>query len=100
MARLIKVKTDAHGITFNTMEDVEPRNGKDFRLSELQEFVGGYIEIVRLKDDKIMVVNEEGALEPDKYKFNATASGIKMESHGFYEGIYGNVLICNSNQVL
>lgn len=28
--------------------DVAPKNGKDYKLEELQGFVGGYIEIIRL----------------------------------------------------
>lgn len=32
-------------------------------LPQLQEFVGGYIELVYLNDGSVMVINEEGALE-------------------------------------
>lgn len=38
---------------------VQPANGKDYSLQELQAYVGGYIEMVHLSDEKLMVVNEE-----------------------------------------
>lgn len=38
MAYLIK--------TDGTIEAVEPRNGKDFQLDEMQAMMGGYIDIV------------------------------------------------------
>ena len=37
--------------------EVEPRNGTDFQLDELQKIVGGFIEVVWLRGDKLMVVN-------------------------------------------
>lgn len=40
--------------------EVKPENGKTFELKELQEMVGGYIEIVHLPSGKEMVINEEG----------------------------------------
>lgn len=45
---------------------VWPHDGKEFSLSELQGFVGGYIERVQLKPGNghaIMYINEEGKLE-------------------------------------
>jgi hypothetical protein len=43
-------------------KEVQPRNGTDFQLDELQSFVEGHIEIVPLPDGRIMVINEEGRL--------------------------------------
>jgi len=43
-------------------EQVNPENGKFFKLKELQSIVGGYIECLYLKDNMTMVVNEEGKL--------------------------------------
>ena len=71
--------------------EVAPKNGTDFSLEELQGVVGGYIEIVRLRDDKMMVVNEEGRLIGLKH--NIKASTIAADH------IVGNVLICDSGQV-
>lgn len=40
---------------------IEPENGK-FTLELLQSIVEGYIEIVHIGNDELMVVNEEGRL--------------------------------------
>lgn len=37
--------------------EVEPKNGKDFKLKELQEIVHGYIELVNYSPTQYMVVN-------------------------------------------
>lgn len=52
MAKIIK--------TDGTIVEVTPQNGTDFQLEELQKIVGGYIEVLRLTDNEIMVANEEG----------------------------------------
>ena len=73
--------------------DVEPKNGKDFKLAELQAIVGGYIEIVYLDSKHIMVVNEEGKIDGLDINVNATnlVDG--------YDIIVGDVLVCESKQV-
>ena len=52
-----------------TCQEIQPANGTDFQLSELQAIVGAgappgchWIEIVHTKDGRIMVINEEGKL--------------------------------------
>jgi hypothetical protein len=52
MAILLKVNQQA--------VEIEPKNGKCFELEELQGYVGGYIEYVRLDGNMQMVVNEDG----------------------------------------
>lgn len=52
---------------------VEPRNGLDFTLGELQKLVDGYIEVVRTSEDNILVVNEEGLLRDLKLNMVASA---------------------------
>ena len=36
--------------------------GAEWTLEELQSIVGGYIEVIRLPDERILIVNEEGRL--------------------------------------
>ena len=72
--------------------EVEPKNKTDFSLEELQEIVGGYIEIVQLGDRKVMVVNEEGVYM--KLPINTKATNL------YNSVIVGDVLICKSNQIL
>lgn len=52
------IKTDG------TRQPVQPANGSDFTLEEMQAIVGGYIELVELDGSTTMVVNEEGKLIP------------------------------------
>lgn len=64
---------------------------KEERLDKLQELVGGYIELVYLADNKVMVVNEEGLIHGLPY--NHTASMIAKQD------IVGNVVVCNRNEI-
>lgn len=73
------------------MEDVEPNNGSDFSLEELNKFVDGFIEVVWLPNGKLMVVNEEGQLK--RLIPNPVASIIARQM------IVGDVLLCDEVQV-
>lgn len=83
MARIIK--------TDGTERNVEPRNGSDFSLSEMQRIVGGFIECVTLANGQLMVVNEEGVILEMPYN--------KKASELYGQPIVGNVLVCDSNQI-
>lgn len=83
--------------TDGTEAEVTPKNGKDFKLAELSEFVEGYIEIVRLKGGKILVINEEGKLEG--LKRNAKATELYRRAYGDVDVIVGNALYCDTDQV-
>jgi hypothetical protein len=75
--------------------DVQPLNGTDYQLDELQKFVGGYIEILYLSDKLIMIVNDEGAYDK---KPNKVATDIYRMIHpGFI--IFGDVLLCKQEEV-
>ena len=63
-----------------------PKNKKAFTLSELQEIVGGYIELVHLNDGRVMVVNEEGKINGLDYNLQGTLAYRK-------DIIVGNVLV-------
>jgi len=85
MARLIK----------STGEEIQvtPENGKKFSLKELQSFVGGYIEIVYLTKE-LMVVNEEGKL--NNLPYNAKATDVFNRGGDF---IVGDVLIASKKEI-
>lgn len=72
------IKTTGETITFPYK--------KFYELEELQEIVGGYIELVYLPNDEIMVVNEEGLLY--NLPYNPKASNYANRP------IVGDVLIC------
>jgi len=46
--------------TTGEVEEVKPANGEKFSLKEMQDMVGGHIEIVPLPNGESVVVNEEG----------------------------------------
>lgn len=72
--------------------EVEPKNGKDFKLKELQEIVHGYVELVNFSPTEYMVVNEEGHLIDLPLNPSATILYKK-------DLIVGDVLICNKSQI-
>ena len=75
--------------------NVLPKNKTDFKLDELQNFVGGIIEIVKTKDGKTMVINEEGKV--NDLPFNQKATEIYLyNEHDF---IAGDVVVCESNEL-
>lgn len=90
MAKIIK--------TDGTIVEVTPQNGTDFQLEELQKIVGGYIEVLRLTDNEIMVANEEGKFY---CTYNHKATQIAKEHEAIYKNDYicGDVLICNDDEV-
>lgn len=77
--------------------EVSPKNGKDYKLKELQSIVGGYIEVVQLNNDDIMVVNEEGLINGMAFNFYATYLAKKANPCHY---IVGDVLVCKSKEVL
>ena len=89
MAQIIK----SNGET----KTVEPKNGTDFKLEELQAIVGGYVQIAYLRDDEIMVMDEECRLK-DK-DLNLRASLRYRRDVNPYDSVVGDVLICKTNQV-
>lgn len=74
---------------------IEPENGTDYTLKELQEIVGGYIQIIYLKRNQVMVINEEGKLDGLEYNDNAT----EILEEVMDDFIVGNALICDRNKI-
>lgn len=70
---------------------IQPNNDTDFTLEELQTYVGGFIEIIRLPKDNILVVNEEGLLQD--MQINTYASLLAQQT------IVGNVVYCKDYQI-
>jgi hypothetical protein len=87
----------SHIITVDgKLTDYPPKSGKEYTLEELNEAVGGYIEIVDL-GDKYMVVNEEGKIKDLPY--NQLATHVFRRAKGNSDFIVGNVLVCDKNQI-
>ena len=91
MAKIIK--------TDGTCLPVQPSNGTDFSLKEMQAIVGGYIELVELNDTNTIVLNEEGKLNGLPLNIEATRV-FRSYYPGSNDFIVGNVLICKTEQIL
>ena len=86
-----------HILTTGEIQEIAPQNGAFFKLHELNEFVGGYIELVYLSDNRLMVVNEEGKLMGLPVNIKATREVVMS---GINDVIVGDVLICDDSQIL
>ncbi len=80
----------------NSIKETKPTNEKIFSLTELQEIVGGYIEIVFFQNGYCLVVNEEGKLNGLPLNPYAT---LLMYENGINDVIVGNALHCHITQL-
>lgn len=80
-------------------QEVNPKNGTDFSLEELQGFVGGYVQILHMGRGELMVINEEGKLK--NLPVNRDATACAHWRGRLLEGDYivGPVLICHKSQI-
>ena len=78
-------------------EDYTPKNGKTFELEELQGIVDGNFEIVRLKDGRIIIVDEDGKLK--NKAVNIPATNILRRDHYTTDYIVGTAIVCDSDMV-
>jgi|TARA_R110001583_G_scaffold16234_5_gene66150 hypothetical protein len=72
-------------------ESVNPDEGGEFSLKELQGYVSGYIELVHLISGKILVVDEDGLSKG--LKPNMRASVLARQP------IVGDCILINGNQI-
>ena len=78
-------------------QETQPNNGSTFELEELQEVVGGYIEIVRLRDGRMIIVDEEGKSK-DK-AVNIPATNILRRDHYTTDYIVGTAIVCDADMI-
>ena len=91
-----------------SIETVEPKNGMYFSLKEMQEIVGGYIEICEVNDDikkdidepVMMVIDEEGKLKSKPVNWSATAIyKYSMAGGVLVDVVVGDVLIALNSEL-
>jgi hypothetical protein len=70
---------------------VLPKNGISFTLKELSGFVNGFIQVISLKDGRLMILNEEGKL--DSLAVNNTATNLAKDILFNGDYIVGDVLV-------
>jgi len=79
--------------------ETQPNNGTDFSIEELQAIVGGYIEVVSLRDGRLIVCDEQGKLKGKD--FNTRATYILQTAFAFptHDFIVGDVLVCDADEI-
>lgn len=80
------------------IETVWPKNGTDFSLKELQDLVGGHIEVIWLGSSKLMIVNEKGKLFGLPY--NGLATILYRKFCFTNDFIVGDALYCDEREVI
>jgi hypothetical protein len=85
------IKTDG------TQQDVVPERGRYFTLEELQQYVGGWIEMIGLSDGRTIVCNEEGKIHG--LPLNTLATDIWLQHFGPPDVLVGNVLVAEDHEL-
>lgn len=78
--------------------EATPKNGTDFSLEELQTIVGGWIEIVNLRDGRLLCLDEEGKLK-GKQRNHVATDIYRQAFPQCKDFIVGDVLLCNEDQI-
>lgn len=81
-----------------TKQEIQPKNGTDFKLEELQKYVNGYIEIVNLRNGEILVINDNGK---EVYPTNQAATELANKHRAIFpnDWIDGDVVLCKDEEV-
>jgi hypothetical protein len=77
------------------VRSVRPKKDNVFNLKELQGFVGGYIQIVKTRDSRMMIINEEGKVNGLPYNEIATSLYI----YGNHDPIMGDVVVLDKEMI-
>jgi hypothetical protein len=101
-----KMKHKAYILTTDgEIKVTAPKNGTDFSLDELKAAIGGgYIEIVRIPHNRLMVVDEEGKIKDPPLPLNMRATllycgGNEPDFNNPYHTINGDALVCHESQI-
>ena len=78
--------------------ETSPKNGKNYTYEELRDIVGGFIQIIFLKD-KFMIINEEGKLNNLPYNDNATVL-YRANFRNTTDFIVGDALLCGEDRII
>ena len=86
--------------TDGTVKEITPKNGTDFSLEEIKEYINGFLEVVWLRDEhnNIMIIDEEGKIK--NLDSNITATDLAIQSKAIYpcDFIAGNAIVCSMDQ--
>lgn len=94
----LKGNTAYHITVQGEITEIAPKNGRDFQLEEAQSLVDGYIEVLFLNSDRIMVINENGKFTKE-YNEAATRIAHTWQAIRWNDYICGDVIVCPSEQL-
>ena len=78
-------------------EDYTPKNGKTFGKTEMYGIVEGYIDIIRLNDGRVIIVDSQGkALNK---AVNIPATNILRRDHYTTDYIVGTAIVCDADMI-
>ncbi len=80
-----------------TVKEVQPKDGKKFTLKEAQSLVGGYVELVHLDGDNILLCDEEGLLKEKPVNQEASIEARRMGWRGGF--LVGSILFLKDGEV-
>jgi len=81
--------------TNGDVKSVKPKNNKTFSLKELQSYVDGYIQIVKTRDDRLMIMNQEG--RNNNLPYNEIATSLYI--YGSHDVVVGDVLVTDKELI-
>lgn len=75
---------------------VSPVNGNCFTLEEVQSLVNGYVQVIDLCSNKIMIINEEGKFH---FELNVEATRIALMNSAIFPDDYiaGDAIVCDGS---
>ena len=78
-------------------EDYTPKNGKTFGKTEMCGIVEGFIDVIRLNDGRVIVVDSQGkALNK---AVNIPATNILRRDHFTTDYIVGTAIVCDADMI-
>ena len=78
-------------------EDYTPKNGKTFGKTEVQRIVEGFIDVIRLNDGRVIIVDSQGkALNKT---VNIPATNILRRDHYTTDYIVGTAIVCDVDMI-
>lgn len=78
------------------IDNIEPKNGADFTLEEVYEYVGSPVQLLDISENEYGLINEEGKIRDMEYNSLATELLDGILFPGDY--IVGNMMIVKKSQ--
>lgn len=85
-----------YSVAGSVMEEVVPNDGKKFSLEEAQAIVDGYVELIHLEGDDILLCDEEGLIKNKPVNIMATKHAKQLGWRGDF--LVGNVMFLKNGE--